>query len=176
MIARLKAFLGHDDASRVTEDDLLRWKDHRLAEGRSLKTIAHSDFACFKAVFGWGRSNRRISSDPAKGISIRPGRKVQERAEQGFDDQEARRLLSAALAYRPAERELLETAAAKHWVPWLCAYTGARVGEMVQLRKQDIQRIEGNWIATITPEAGAVKNKRTRQVVLHRHLEHIPAQ
>ncbi len=50
------------------------------------------------------------------------------------------------------------------------AYTGARVGEMAQLRKQDIQKDGDNWIAIITPEAGAVKNKRPRKVVLHRHL------
>lgn len=170
LIVRLKAFLGHDDAGRVTEADLIRWKDHRLAEGKSLKTIAHSDLACFKAVFGWARANRLIESNPAKDIRLKPGRKVQEREERGFTAAEARKILTAALSYKAAERELPETASAKHWVPWLCAYTGARVGEISQLRKQDIRR-EGNcWIALITPEAGAVKNKRARVVVLHPHL------
>jgi integrase len=170
LIERLKAFLGHDDATRVTEDDLIRWKDHRLAEGKSLKTIAHSDLACFKAVFGWGRANRLLERNPAKDITIKPGRKVQEREEKGFTASEARKILTAALSYKRAARELPETAHAKNWVPWLCAYTGARVGEIVQLRKQDIRR-EGNvWVATITPEAGAVKNKRARVVVVHSHL------
>jgi integrase len=170
IIRRLIAFLGHDDAARVADYDLLRWKDHRLAEGKSLKTIAHSDFACFKAVFGWGRDNRRIPTNPAKEIKIKLGRKAQEREEQGFDAQEARAILSAALSYHRARGEFAETACAKHWVPWLCAYTGARVGEMVQLRKQDIRREGTNWVVIITPEAGRVKNKRTRVVVLHRHL------
>lgn len=34
---------------------------------------------------------------------------------------------------------------ARRWVPWLCAYTGARVNEMTQLRGQDVQQIEGIW-------------------------------
>jgi hypothetical protein len=34
--------------------------------------------------------------------------------------------------------EAPKLAAAKRWVPWLCAFTGARVGEMLQLRKAEI--------------------------------------
>ena len=60
--------------------------------------------------------------------------------------------------------------AAKRWVPWLCAYTGARVGEIVQLRKKDVRHEAGVWIITITPEAGTVKDKEAREVVLHAHL------
>jgi integrase len=70
-----------------------------------------------------------------------------------------------------------ETAAAYRWVPWLCAYTGARVGEITQLRKQDLRQVspaEGGgaalWVITITPEAGTVKTNAAREVVLHRHL------
>ncbi|QDZ10420.1 hypothetical protein [Devosia ginsengisoli] len=57
------------------------------------------------------------------------------------------------------------------WVPWLCAYTGARSGEITQLRKQDIeQHKDGFWILHITPEAGTVKGSMPRTVVLHDHL------
>lgn len=62
------------------------------------------------------------------------------------------------------------SAAAKHWAPWLCAYTGARVGEIVQLRKHDVRLANSVWFITITPEAGTVKDKEAREVVLHAHL------
>ena len=64
-------------------------------------------------------------------------------------------------------------AALKRWAAWLCAYTGARVGEIVQLRRQDVRRDAalGAVIVTITPEAGTVKTKEVREVVLHEHLE-----
>jgi integrase len=58
-------------------------------------------------------------------------------------------------------------------VPWLCAYTGARVGELAQLRKEDIRRDGAHWIATITPEAGTVKTNEARDVVLHKHLAEV---
>jgi integrase len=69
-----------------------------------------------------------------------------------------------------AGNERPETFAAKRWVPWLCAYTGARVGELAQLRKEDIQREGKHWTITITPDAGTVKNNEARTVVLHPHL------
>jgi integrase len=63
-----------------------------------------------------------------------------------------------------------ETFAAKRWVPWLCAYTGARVGELAQLRKEDVQREGKHWMIVITPDAGTVKTNEARTVVLHPHL------
>ena len=55
-------------------------------------------------------------------------------------------------------------------MPWLCAYTGARVGELAQLRKEDIRREGRHWIVKITPDAGTVKTNEARDVVLHPHL------
>jgi|SRR5579863_261900 len=67
-------------------------------------------------------------------------------------------------------------AEAKRWAPWLCAYTGARVGEIVQLRKRDVRRdaaLAGAIVITITPEAGTVKDKEAREIVLHQHLDEL---
>jgi integrase len=61
-------------------------------------------------------------------------------------------------------------AATRRWVPWLCAYTGARVGEITQARSQDVAKVDGIWTLNITPEAGTVKTNRARVVPLHDHL------
>lgn len=61
-------------------------------------------------------------------------------------------------------------AAVHRWVPWLCAYTGARVGEITQLRKSDVFERDGIWAIRITPEAGTVKGGKARVVPLHDHL------
>ncbi len=55
-------------------------------------------------------------------------------------------------------------------MPWLCAYTGARVNEITQLRQMDIQCVDGIWIINITPDAGSVKTYKARSVPLHPHL------
>ena len=43
------------------------------------------------------------------------------------------------------------------------AFTGARVGEMCQLRKEDVRREGNHWVVTITPEAGTVKGNAQRR-------------
>lgn len=174
-MSKFVAFLGHDDASRITGDDVVGFKDHRLAEvnprtGKPIspKTVKDSDLSGLKSIFGWAVSNRRMTGNPATGITIKLGKRAKVRP-KGFTDEEALALLEAAWTYRPG-REHPKLAAAKKWTPWLCAYTGARIGEMVQLRKEDVRQVGDLWVLTITPEAGTVKTNEAREVVLHSHL------
>lgn len=139
-MAALVAFLSHDDALRVTPEDILRFKDHRLASinprnGKHIaaKTVKDSDLASLKTIFGWAASNLRMSTNPTTGITIKLGKPAKLRS-KGFTDEEAKAILSVAtILERTVEQPW--TFAAKRWVPWLCAYTGARVGELAQLRK-----------------------------------------
>lgn len=168
-MTKFVAFLGHDDAARVTSDDVVRFKDHRLAAGISPKTVKDSDLAGLKTVFGWAMNNRKLATNPAAGITVvKPGRTPRLRS-KGFTDEEAVALLRHAADYEP-KGEHPKLAKAKKWVPWLCAHTGARVGEMLQLRKEDIRREGEHWVLLITPEAGTVKTNQAREVVLHRQL------
>lgn len=174
-IAKLAAFLGHDDARRVTPEDVVRFKDHRLSEvnhktGKpaSPKTVKDSDLAGLKAVFGWAVTNRLLPSNPAEGITLKV-RKPKRLRLKGFTDEEANAILKAARELQRG-KENPKTFAAKRWVPWLQAYTGARVGEMAQLRKQDLRNEKGVWVLTVTPEAGTVKTGEAREIPLHPHL------
>lgn len=124
--------------------------------------------AGLKTVFAWAVGNRRMASNPAAGITIKLGKPKKLRS-KGFTDDEAGKLLLAARDYRKAD-ESPRTAAAKRWVPWLCAYTGARLGEMAQLRKQDFRQDGDHWVIHITADAGTVKTDEARDVVLHQHL------
>ncbi|MBM0204542.1 phage integrase N-terminal SAM-like domain-containing protein, partial [Micromonospora sp. STR1s_5] len=177
-INALARFLNHDDAARVTPKDIIAFKDHRLSTpsqrtGRipSAKTVKDSDLAALKTLFGWAVVNHRVSSNPAAGATIKLGKAPRLRS-KGFTDAEAHAILSAAFNYRN-RKERPCTAAAKRWVPWLCAFTGARVGEMAQLRRQDVRRDEQGWVIHITPEAGTQKTNEARDVPLHSQLVEI---
>lgn len=167
-MAKLVAILKHDNASRVTPEDIVRFKDVRIESGVSPKTVKDSDLAGLKTVFGWAVMNRRMSTNPAQGLTIKTSKPRKLRA-KGFSDKEAAQILKHAKTYN-AGGEAPKLAAAKRWVPWLCAFTGARVGEMLQLRKQDIRREGKYWIVHVTPEAGPVKTDEARDVVLHRQI------
>jgi integrase len=174
-VTNFVAYLGHDEALRVTPMNVVGFKEHRLASvnprtGKpiSAKTVKDSDLAGLRTMFEWAKSNRGLPSNPAADITIKL-RKRQRTRLAGFTDEEAKALLGAADAHRRGN-ERPKTFAAKRWVPWLCAYTGARVGEMAQLRKQDVSKIGDYWVVRITPEAGTVKTDQARDVVLHEHL------
>jgi integrase len=167
-MAKLVAFLKHDKASGVTPEDIVRFKDHRLQGGASAKTVKDSDLAGLKTVFGWAVMNRRMTINPAEGLTIKVGKSRKLRS-KGFYDQEASAILKHARNF-VAGREAPKLAAAKRWVPWLCAFTGARVGEMLQLREADVRREGKHWVVHVTPEAGPVKTDEARDVVLHRQV------
>jgi integrase len=164
-VAKLVVVLKHDNASSVTPEDIVRFKDVRIESGVSPKTVKDSDLAGLKTIFGWAVMNRRMSINPAEGLTIKTSKPRKLRA-KGFSDKEAILILKHAKTCK-AGGEAPKLAAAKRWVPWLCAFTGARVGEMLQLRKQDVRREGKHWIVHVTPEAGPVKTDEARDVVLH---------
>lgn len=172
----LVSFLGYDDARHLTKADLSRWRDHLLeVDGLAPKTVRDAHLASLRAVLGWAADNDKIPDNPAARIRIDVAKKVRVR-EKGLNDTEAVAVLKAALAYQPpksrspATRESAYITAAKRWVPWLCALTGARVAEMTQLRAQDVMTDKGITYLRITPEAGSVKSGHFRDVPVHPQL------
>jgi len=163
-----RAFLGHDDATKVTVEDVIRFKDARLAEGISGKTIKDADLAALKSVFGWAVENKRLPLNPAADVTIRVMRQKVER-ENGFTDEEAKTILRAALTYSKPRQESEGLAAAKRWVPWICAFSGARVSEVTALRKDSFRTVKGVHVVRIV----GTKNGTYRDVPLHPQLEEI---
>lgn len=174
VITDLVAFLKHDDANRITKSDVIRWKDDLLTR-YAPKTVRDINLASLKAVLTWAHENERIDTNPAVGVRVRLAARPQSR-EKGFTDEEARVILSAVRAYQPKPsanpqtRESEEMTAAKRWVPWLCAFSGARVAEITQLRKEDVRETNGIAYLRITPDAGSVKTGLYRDVPIHRQL------
>jgi integrase len=62
---------------------------------------------------------------------------------------------------------------ARKWICWLAAYTGARRGEIIQLRKQDVKidsKTKRHYLL-ITSDAGALKTENAfRRVPIHKAL------
>jgi integrase len=53
---------------------------------------------------------------------------------------------------------------------WLCAYSGARAGEITQLRGVDVTKRGAFHVMKLTPEAGTIKTNEARVVPIHEHL------
>lgn len=167
-VVKLVEHLGHDDAHRVTRADLNGWTAALVAQGLSTKTVVDGYLPAVRSAFAVAYEDEAIPSNPASGLKVR-GPKTIKLRERDLTDDEAVTILRASLEPQ-SERLSPEHALARRWVPWLCAYTGARVGEITQLRAKDIVHESGIWCINITPEAGSVKTDEARLVPLHSHL------
>jgi integrase len=174
-VEMFRAFLGHDDARRITKRDVAVWKDQLLetggAAGKPLnpKTVRATYLSSVKISLRQGVDNGLLAENVANGVSV-AGRKRRPRTRPaGFTDGEAKMILQATLGDHRSSlsrgRQL-----ARRWIPWLCAYTGARVDEMAQLRAEDVTQVDGVWTIHITPEAGGTKSGDARLVAMHPHL------
>jgi integrase len=159
---------GTPDAARMTPEILVAWKDHLLEEGRSPVTVRDVYLAAVKATLGWGLDQKRLRANPAQGLRVRVPKAVMLR-DRGFTDEEAHAILVTTLAPQDS-RISRENAAVRRWVPWLLAYTGARVNEITQARGKDIRAVGAIWVLRITPDAGRVKTQEFRDVPLHSEL------
>ena len=73
-----------------------------------------------------------------------------------FAEEEAAAILEAAAR---------ETRPSIRWLPFLCAASGACVGEMAQLRREDVIEKNGIPALRITGEAGSVKTLSAERVI-----------
>ena len=155
VIRELEKFLEHKDAHRLTPDDLIRWKQVMVAAGLKPKTIQAAKLSPVRAILQWGVQNRLLPSNPADGVSLDARTKASDR-KRGFTDEEAKVILRAALKANDDVRR---------WVPWIGAYTGARISEICQLRSEDIAEVEGIWCIKFLPEAGSLKTAGSERIV-----------
>lgn len=155
VIRELEKYLGHTDAHRLTAENLVDWKRVLVAAGLRAKTIQGSKLSPVRAILQWGVQNKLLSSNAAQGVSLEVRAKQGER-KRSFTDEEAKTILRAARS---------ENDPVKRWVPWIGAYTGARLSEICQLRREDVLQIEDIWCMKFVPEAGSLKTSGSERVV-----------
>ena len=105
-----------------------------------------------------------MQDNPFARLEVIGPRKHQTR-HKSLTDTEAQTILAAALGEQP-EGLSAAHARARRWVPWVCAYTGARVNEITPLQAKDIRQVDGVWVIHILK----TKTHEARMVPLHSHL------
>jgi len=155
VMGQLEEYLGHSDARRVTGDNFVAWKRSMVDAGLRPKTIQDAKLAPIRAIFQWGVQNKLLPLNPAEGISLDSKSKQSEK-KRSFTEEEAKTILRAALA---------ESEPVRRWVPWIGAYSGARVSEICQLRSEDVLKIEDVWCMKLDPEAGSLKTSGSERII-----------
>jgi integrase len=162
----LTRYFPERSAASISHDEAQEWLDQLVTSGRSAATVRNTWLRATRTVYKWGVRRRKLANNPFADAVIDVPRRKQHRPKH-FYEHECSTILKAASAVSDTSNP---DKAAKRWVPWLLAYTGARPGEITQLRGSDVERIDGIWSAHLTPEAGTIKSGIARRVPLHPHL------
>jgi integrase len=162
----LAAYPG--SAGDLTEDKARAWKDTLVTAKRGARTVDVVWLPAAKTVFSWGVSHKHVRTNPFASVKVDVPKAIKLREEgKAFKPEEALVILRASMAITNV-REAFPRA--KRWVMWLCAYSGARSGEITQLRSIDVTKRGNFYVMRLTPEAGSIKTSSARTVPLHEHL------
>ena len=167
MFLRLRDDFNEQPIASITGEEAQDWADRLITDERAPRTVQDVWIVAARTVFGWAVHQKLIPTNCFAGVKVSVPRKNRLRETKAFRATEIVTILKAASGVTDTSRA---SSAARRWVPWLCAYTGARVGEMTQLRGVDVIQQDGVDAVRITPEAGTVKTRQARLVPLHEDI------
>ena len=157
-----------ESASDISEDDARGWSRQLVTPKRGARTVNDVWLTAARTVFAWAEGERLITSNPFNAVKrVTEPPRIKNRETDAFMPEEWGMILSAASAVGTPKTTFQ---GAQRWVPWLCAYSGARPGEIAQLRGVDIQERDHINVMVLTPDAGTMKTRKARTVPIHRHL------
>ena len=123
--------------------------------------------AASRSVFSWAIRHKHIRKNPFAEVKVDVPRQARNRETKAFKPDEVLVILRASAVYKQP-RTARERA--RRWAMWLCAYSGARAGEITQLRGIDIEPRGAFHVMKLTPDAGTIKTRKSRIVPIHEHI------
>lgn len=160
-IEHFELWLNGKPADRVAPSDVQRYADSLLSDGGlhgrklSAKTINESYIASINTTYAWAMKPGRalVTTNPAQGVSVEVPRSESGPRRRAYKRDEVKTILSAAR---------LQDTPYKRWVPWLLAFTGARVSEILNAKKADLGQAEGVWYLAIREQAEGESGQRLK--------------
>jgi hypothetical protein len=158
----------HEDARRVTREDVRKWRDDLQRRGLTPKTINDAYLAALKATLRHGVKEFDLPTNVASEIrDERAAPAPHGSKDYSLDDAKA---ILAATFKGSAKAVSVPHQRALFWVPWICAYTGLRVSEVTQFQGRNLRSEDGVPIMVITPEDGSTKSGKAWATAIHPHL------
>ncbi|MCP3404473.1 DUF6538 domain-containing protein [Bradyrhizobium sp. CCGB01] len=163
--------------AKVTKKQVIDWKNEllkqdvrigRVVKKRAPRTVKDVHLAALKAVCQYLVDEDKLTVNPVAGVVVRNVETEKDDDEKGFSDKDARTILTATLQ-KGSHLLSGEMAAARRWIPWICAYTGARVNEITSLLPSDIVTVQGVLCFSLPKER--TKGRKKRLVPIHSHLD-----
>lgn len=179
----LTTFLRLAEVERTSEitSDALRAYSQRVAclplnSGRAVRTgegkasigqtTQNKHLKVTKSFLLWLEELKILPSGSAKVLKAFQPTKPKRNNYEAFTGEEL-----VAIFQHPIWAEGRFKAPHMYWVPLIGLFSGARLGEICQLRSCDVEKLDGVWCFTFTHEAGSLKNESSRRSVpIHKRL------
>jgi integrase len=137
------------------------------ARGGTLSTASINKHLSYViTLFNWGKGQGFCSKDnPASGLKVKSSRRADE-------ERSAFTAGDLKVIFSDDYNSLKDKRPDRYFIPLILLHTGARVGEVAQLRADDVKKENGVWCFDIHPSAEtSVKTKSSiRLVPIHSYL------
>ena len=157
------AFRKSDDIRTVTAQEADAWVSSLLASAKLSNNTIKQRLQNVSTVVEWARVQSLGTLFPLGNpleLVQPPAHKTVASDERAYTLAEARIVLKAARKEKYPETR---------WLPWLCAYSGARISEVSQLTPPDFFQVDGIWFFRLTTKGGKTLKTLTseRRVPVH---------
>lgn len=142
------AFRRSDDVTTITAREADAWKRAMLEKGELSNNSIKQRLQNLRTVIQWARQNSLGELYPAGNpleIIKAPAYQTVASDARTFTMEEAATVLLAARK---------ETAPELRWLPWMSAYSGARINELAQLTPGDFFKVGEDWFFRLTTAGG----------------------
>ncbi|MER9003092.1 MULTISPECIES: DUF6538 domain-containing protein [unclassified Mesorhizobium] len=161
--ASFTAFAKTDDASTITTKLVRDWMEDVLANAQVSNRTVKDMLSSLRTVVQWGREHHpdvfHPLANPVSGVTP-PETRSRPSSDLTYTLEEAKRVLAGARK---------STNHNTRWLPWLCAYSGARVEEIAGLRREDFFKSGDDWFYHVRAKPNrSIKNSNSeRRVPVH---------
>lgn len=159
-------FRKSDDLTTVTPEEADAWKLVMMEGGKLSNNTIGQRLQNVRTVIEWARKhshNKLFPLGNPLATVERPNYQTVASDTRTYTMDEAKQVLAAARK---------ETRYDLRWLPWMCAYSGARIEEVAQLSKGNFFKVGDDWFYRLTTSGGKTLKTRSseRRVPVHPEL------
>ena len=169
-ISRFNDLHGILKIDQITKSNIVAFKNSRLKCGNAPATVT-KQLGALSSLLQYSVDNDLIRINVAAGVRVARS-KVEKKTRLPYKIEDLNKIFSCPI-YTDKYRPQGGSKEAAYWLPLLALYTVARLEELGQLRKKDVQQLNSIWYIRISDEAEGASLKTyssRRNIPVHPEL------
>lgn len=131
---RTVAEIGDPDVATITRQTIIAYRDKLLDAGKAVNTI-NTRLSFIRILLGIAKDRGLVEVNHADDTALQEDKRAVDKRKP-YSPEQIKAVMAATEGYK-------KTLPAMYWLPRLARWTGARLNELHQLRREDVQAREG---------------------------------